>query len=239
MERDVTFTYACLSDEGIVLAADSQVTFEQHNISRKVVGTYLGERSKIVRIGKHSAFSMSGSGGYADALVQAGEACPATKNARSFDEAIQAYRELFREEQAKREFNGPYYLVSFLFCGYSDVQGTKTPKRVILSSSNNFNYHDVARYQPAWTGAVEHGAALYLHHRFHPKERLLSLENAKLLAYCIVKEVAEQDNYVGGTIEMEVITESGSAPFRDVEKYERERQRLAAEIRAFIESYKD
>jgi 20S proteasome alpha/beta subunit len=230
----MTFTYACLSEGGIVLAADSQVTFSQHDEERNVVGTYLSERSKIRRIGKHSAFSIAGRSGLADAILEALELDRFAMQALSFDEALELCGRIFNSEIMKRGNSVP--AVDFMFCGYADVRGTRVPRRVILSSGNRFSYRDVSRYEPAWTGAVEHGAALYLHHRFHPRERLLSLEQAKFLAYCIVKEVADMDNTVGGQIEMEVITELGSKPFTDIERFENKRKILAETIRSAIES---
>ena len=112
------------------------------------------------------------------------------------------------------------------------------PARVILHSRTNFSYDDVARREPAWTGQTEHGAALYLHHRFYPhnKDTLLPLEQAKLLAYCVVAEVAEMDNGVGGPIEMELITPQSSRPLTEseIDRYKQARQRLVASVRSFL-----
>jgi 20S proteasome alpha/beta subunit len=233
----MTFTYACLSEGGIVLAADSQVTFEQTvgGTGTNVVATYLGERSKIRRIGTHSAFSMAGKSWFADTLLQALERDQTAMQSSSFNEAVTRCREVFRRELDRMQ--SPVPDITLMFCGFANMfSGKPMPKIVKLSTATGFDYMEVGQSEPAWTGAVEHGAALYLHHRFHPRERLLSLEQAKFLAYCIVKEVADMDNTVGGQIEMEVITELESKPFTDIERFENKRKTLAETIRSAIES---
>ena len=67
----------------------------------------------------------------------------------------------------------------------------------------------------------------------------MPLEQAKLLGYCIGAEVADQDNSVGGPIEIEIITPKGSWPMRDseIEKYEQARQSLVAKVRATLDGW--
>jgi hypothetical protein len=78
----------------------------------------------------------------------------------------------------------------------------------------------------------------FLHHRFYREDPLMPLEQAKLLAYCIAAEVADQDNSVGGQIEVEVITPEKSESLRGTEKYERARQRMAAGVRSVLDSFR-
>ncbi len=62
-EGKMTFSYAVIADGGIVLVADSQVTYTHLGNQGQVVGTYEGCRGKIKRIGKCYAFSAAGNGG--------------------------------------------------------------------------------------------------------------------------------------------------------------------------------
>jgi hypothetical protein len=66
----------------------------------------------------------------------------------------------------------------------------------------------------------------------------MPLEQAKLLAYCIAAEVADQDTGVGGPIEMEVITPGGSEAMTNLAKYESARQELLGRVRTSPAEFK-
>ncbi len=66
----------------------------------------------------------------------------------------------------------------------------------------------------------------------------MPLEQAKLLAYCAVSEVAQFDNAVGGPIEMEVITPEGAGPITNLEKYENARQELIGNATSFLREFR-
>ena len=132
---------------------------------------------------------------------------------------------------------GPSVHVAFLFCGYMTDGGKSTPQIVKLDSAGNFLYNPISTRGFASTGATQHGAALYLHHRFYRDDPLMSLEQAKLLAYCVAEEVAELDNSVGGPIDLEVITPEGSRSFTDLAKYEAGRQEIVGGVRSFLSRF--
>ena len=226
----MTLTYALIADRGIVLAADSQVTYT-HNVAddrvgSRIVGTYERTRSKIRRLGKYAALSMSGNAGLADTLLTRAESSQ-IDTSQPFEKLVKAYGTAFCEVWFnERTQLAPRIEVAFLFCGYMGSRRAKHPHIVKLDSNRDFNYNPITNEGFAFTGAVEHGAVLYLHHRFYRPR--MPLEQAKLLAYCIVAEVADQDNSVGGPIEVEVISPNGSKPLRgsEIRKYENFRQDL-------------
>lgn len=234
----MTFTYAVIAESGIVLAADSQMTYTHRNLNGDVVGTYESFSGKIRRIGNNRfAFSIAGNRGMADTLLAKAELRQIDQSG-SFEELVQEYRNVFSEEWYNKYSQlGPRVDAAFLFCGF--LKG-RVPQIVKLDSTGNFIYNPITSRGFAWTGATEHGAALYLHHRFYRAEQLLTLEQAKLLTYCAAKEIADQDNTVGGPIEVEVITPNGSTPMTagDIDKYERARQEIASRVITYLEEFK-
>lgn len=237
-ETEMTFTYAVIADGGIVLAADSQMT-HTHSDYFGVIGTYEGCRGKIKRIGTRFAFSIAGNGGLADTLLA--KVNRASIDARpSFEKIVKSY-----EEAMRRELNRLYpdeiplalRDTAFLFCGYVPAFPKPLPQVVKLATELRLQQNPITGRDMAATGAMRHGAAYYLHHRFYREG--MPLEQAKLLAYCAAAEVADQDNTVGGPIEVEVITPKGSRPLSDAEKakYEKARQRVIRSVRSFVESF--
>jgi 20S proteasome alpha/beta subunit len=116
----MTFTYAVIADGGIVLAADSQVTYE-HNDEHNVFGTYEGCRGKIKRIGTRFAFSIAGNGGVADELIASVDPSSIDKLA-SFEDVVQDYETTMRRKFLNLYSSGAPlsgFQVAFLFCGYN------------------------------------------------------------------------------------------------------------------------
>lgn len=237
----MTLTYALIADGGIILAADSQITHthlvpDSMGEGRQVVGTYEGTHSKIKRLG-NSAFSVSGNSGLVNTLLARAENS-GIKPTQPFEKLVKDYGNAFCEVQFNERLQlAPRIEAAFLFCGYIGPPKNKRPQIVKLDSAANFNYNPITDEGFAFTGAKEHGAVLYLHHRFYRPR--MPLEQAKLLGYCIVAEVADQDNSVGGPIEIEIITPKGSWPMRDseIEKYEQARQSLVAKVRATLDGW--
>ncbi|HXR33250.1 MAG TPA: hypothetical protein VN830_06065 [Verrucomicrobiae bacterium] len=230
----MTFTYGVIADCGIVLVADSQVT-DTHSDRFGVIGTYESCRGKITRVGIRFAFSVAGNGGLADTLLAKVDRGRIDKLS-SFEEVVQNYEWSMRQEFQRLYSSGaPRDLEAvFLFCGYNVVG---SPQIVKLDSANFFTQNPVTGRDMAATGEARHGAAYYLHHRFY-RERI-PLEQAKLLAYCVAKEVADQDNSVGGPIEMEVITLKGSRPLMDTEreKYEKAHREITSQVHSFLTEF--
>lgn len=238
----MTLTYALIADGGIILAADSQIT-HIHSVpdplgdGRRVVGTYEGIRSKIKRLGNHSAFSVSGNSGLVNTLLARAETTGVNPT-QPFEKLVKSYGDAFCEVLfGERLQLAPRIEAAFLFCGYIGPPENKHPQIVKLDTAANFNYNAITDEGFAFTGSEEHGAVLYLHHRFYRPR--MPLEQAKLLAYCIVAEVADQDNSVGGPVEVEIVTPNGSEPLRDsdIEKYGQARQRLVATVRATLDGW--
>jgi hypothetical protein len=75
---------------------------------------------------------------------------------------------------------------------------------------------------------------LYLHHRLYAPH--MPIDSAKCLAYCVLSEVADLDNTVGGPIEMAVVAESGVEQFTGFDRYEQKRQRIVDAVRSLIHS---
>ena len=238
-EREMTFTYAVIAEGGIVLAADSQVTYT-HRDELGVIGTYEGCRGKIKRTGNRFAFSMAGNGGLADTLLAKVNLQEAESLLPSFEAVVQYYEKSMHDELLKiyrpEVRNVPLEITAtFIFCGYTLAHGQQVPQLVKLDSVSHFLPNPITGRGWAWTGADRHGGALYLHHRFYRDG--MPLEQAKLLAYCIAAEVAHQDNTVGGPIEVEVITPEKSEPLRDLEKYENARQQMISKILSYVENF--
>jgi 20S proteasome alpha/beta subunit len=241
-QNNMTLTYALIADGGIILAADSQVT-HTHSVpdplghGRRVVGTYEGTHSKIRRIEKDSAFSVAGNLGLVNTLLARADNAGISPK-KQFEELVKGYASAFCEVLFDERLQlAPRIEAAFLFCGYIGPPESRHPQIVKLDSAANFNYNPITDEGFAFTGSEEHGAVLYLHHRFYRPR--MPLEQAKLLAYCIVAEVADQDNSVGGPIEVEVITPNGSQALRDsdIEKYEQARQSLIAKVRATLDEW--
>jgi len=235
----MTFSYAVIADGGIVLVADSQMTYSHLGSEGQVVGTYEGCRGKIKRIGARYAFSAAGNGGLIDTLVTKAELRGIDESC-GFEKAVLEYHRAFMEEWCEKPRQlKPRAEAKFLFCGHIEETGKKIPQIVSLDTEANFLYNSVTGRGFAWSGATEHGAALYLHHRFYREEPLMPLEQAKLLAYCIAAEVAEQDNTVAGPIEMEVIEPRGSHALTDgeIRKYEKARQELVGKVRSYLADF--
>jgi 20S proteasome alpha/beta subunit len=231
----MTFTYSLIADAGIVLVADTQVTYTHRNKIGETDGTYEGRRSKLRFIGKHSAFSVAGNGGLVDTLVGAAE--QAGSLGEEFGPAIDAYRKAFLAVYNDKYAGRVNRLdATFLFCGY--VQGAAGPKPQIikLDMAGGFEYNPI--YGSGWasSGSANHGAALYLHHRLYQDN--LPLERAKFLAYLVAREVAEQDTSVGGSIEMVVITPKGANRVRNTKKYEAGRREFIKNQTGFFENFK-
>jgi len=237
-EREMTFTYAVIADGGIVLAADSQMT-HSHSDHFGVIGTYEGCRGKIKRIGTQFAFSIAGNGGLADTLL--GEVNRASiDRLHSFKEIVKAYEDAMARELNRlypRELPLAFRDTAFLFCGYVPGFAKPVPQVVKLSSELRMSQNPITGRDMAATGAMRHGAAYYLHHRFYQEG--LPLEQAKLLAYCTAAEVAEQDNSVGGPIEMELITPEGSRALteEEIRKYEKARRELVGKVRSYLADF--
>lgn len=234
----MTFSYAVIAKGGIVLAADSQVTHTHLSELGEIIGTYENQRGKIRRLKNKAAFSMAGTGGFIDTLLTKAELA-GIDSSKPFEDVVIGYQRVFRGE-LERNYQGssPRNMEAvFLFCGYISENSQRVPQIVRLDSSGPtpFECSPVTGSGWAWSGAFLHGAAIYLQNRFYRKD--LTLEQAKLLAYCIAAEVAEQDNTVGGPIEVEVITPSGSSPLTNIEKYEAARQRLARDIAHFLREF--
>jgi hypothetical protein len=234
-EAGMTLTYAVIADGGIVLCADSQVT-HTHQERGRVIGTYEGRQGKIRRFGgDRFAFSMAGNSGFLDALLA--QVDPKVES-RSFEECVWGYRTAFLKYRREKYPDGhPFPDAVFLFCGYAETESGKVlPELAKLDVANDFMWNPIIGTGSAASGSTEHGAMYYLHHRFYREG--MPLEQAKLLAYCAVAEVADQDNSVGGPIEMEVITTEGSGPMTDIDKYERARQELIGQTRFLLTAFR-
>jgi hypothetical protein len=232
----MTLNYALIADGGIVLAADSQATVRHEVLSggqSRIVGTYVGKKSKIRSLRNGSAFCIAGSGGLADALLAKAELEP-IDDTKPFETMVVEYSFLFQEEFLRVYRESEYQdHCAFLFCGYSGRNGKTVPQIVKLSSQNAFAYNPVATSEGyGFSGSEEHGGVLYLHHRLYSPG--MPMETAKCLAYCILSEVAELDNTVGGPIEMAIVTESGVEPFSGSERYEKMRREIVATVRKLI-----
>lgn len=235
----MTFTYAVIADGGIVLAADSQMT-HTHSDHFGVIGTYEGCRGKIKRIGARFAFSIAGNGGLADTLLAKVnraniDALP------SFEEIVKSYEEAMRRELDRLypdEMPLALRDTAFLFCGYVPAFPKPLPQVVKLATELRLQQNPITGRDMAATGAMRHGAAYYLHHRFYREG--MPLEQATLLAYCAAAEVADQDNSVGGPIEVEVITPDGSRAMtdEDINKYETARKEIVSKVTAFVGAFK-
>jgi len=213
----MTFTYALIADTGIVLVADTQVTYTHRNNIGETEGTYEGRRSKLRFIGKHSAFSVAGNGGLVETLIGAAE--EAGNHEKEFGPATDAYQKAFLEVyNAKYSGRIQRLDATFLFCGYVHGAAGAKPEIIKLDMAGGFEYNPI--YGSGWASSrsQKHGAALYLHHRLYQDN--LPLERAKFLAYLVASEVAEQDTSVGGTIEMVIITPKGAARVKSTKKYE-------------------
>jgi 20S proteasome alpha/beta subunit len=237
-ELEMTFTYAVIAHGGIVLVADSQIT-HTHSDHFGVIGTYEGCRGKIKRIGDRFAFSIAGNGGLADTLLAAVDRA-SVDALPSFKEIVKAYETAMGQE-LDRLYPGevPLALVEteFLFCGYIPGFPSPVPQLVKLAAGMRLQQNPITGRDMAATGATRHGAAYYLHHRFYREG--MQLEQAKLLAYCAAAEVADQDNSVGGQIEMEIITSEGSRALAEEErgKCEKARQEIISSVRTLVESF--
>jgi len=242
-EAEVTFTYAVIADGGIVLVADSQMTHTHRDQLGSVIGTYEGRRGKIMRLGERFSFSICGNGGLVDTLlaeVDEAEVTRKVERSEPFEKIVQTYELAFRHlinERYKGEqrLRVNRYGVAFLFCGFVFKQGKNLPQIAKLDIADDFLWNPLTTRDHAATGSESHGAAYYLHHRFYRDG--MPLEQAKLLAYCIAKEVADQDNSVGGPIEMEVITPDGSHAFKDLEKYEAARKTMIDSVASILQSF--
>jgi 20S proteasome alpha/beta subunit len=239
-QRPMTLTYALIAEGGIILAADSQETFQHQVVDGtqfRSLATYTRETSKIRTMGKQSAFTIAGNAGLADFLLTRAESALPIET-KSFDEIVFRNSSFFRHEYLKMYGEvdidcRPH--CAFLFCGYEE-NGKKAPRIIRLSSYDTFTCNPVAIGNGyGFTGRTEHGAALYLHHRLY--RHGMSLDEAKCLAYCLIAEVATLDNTVGGPIDMVVLTESGVEQFSDFDRYEKKRQQIVQTVRALIRSF--
>lgn len=236
----MTLSYAAIADGGIVLAADSQVT-DTHRVaefeSSRIVGTYEGLQSKIRRLGGHSAFSFAGNRGLVDTLLARAE-LTGIDQSQPFEKLVKLYGNVFCEVQVNERIQLPAIDAAFLFCGYIGTGKNRHPQIVKLDSRMGFSYNAITDQGYAFTGVAEHGGVLYLHHRFYRPR--MSIEKAKLLVYCIVAEVAAQDNSVGGPIEIEVITPRGSEALSnsDIVRYEKVRHDLIATVAKTLDKFR-
>jgi len=231
----MTFTYAVIADTGIVLVADTQVTYTHRNSIGGTDGTYEGRRSKLRFVGKHSVFSVAGNGGLVDTLIGAAE--QAGCHDKEFGPATDAYHKVFLEiYNAKYAGRLQRLDATFLFCGYVDGAAGPKPQIIKLDMAGGFEYNPI--YGSGWasSGSEKHGAALYLHHRLY--EDNLPLERAKFLAYLVATEVAEQDTSVGGPIEMVVVTPKGTTRIKNTKKYQAGRRDFIKNQIAFFRGFK-
>ncbi len=205
----MTLTYALVADRGIVLAADSELTFTQSATSDFhgepfTVGTYRSKRSKIYRLKNGSAFSVAGNEGLVEMLIKEAEVKQVDEN-KPFFETVKEYSTVFQTWYLDTfDYGADRPNCDFQFCGY--LHG-KCPMIITLSSKQNFAVCMQSKYF-AFTGRENHGAALYLHHRLAHEE--MPFEATKRLAYRVVAEVADMDNMVGKPIEMVVVGQSGT-----------------------------
>jgi len=231
----MTLSYALIADGGIVLAVDSQVTYTHKILSpteSRIVSTYQGKTGKLLWLPNGSACSIAGNRGLADTLL-AKVPSAETDTTEPFDEMVQRYSAVFKQEYENTYNTEQRPDAAFLFCGYVKQNGKHIPRIIKLAGDTWFVPNPAATGGGfGFAGDKEHGGLLYLHHRFYKDS--MPLERAKLLAYCIVAEVAEMSNTVGGPIEMTVVTESGAQPFTDLEGYERKRQALLEKVRSFL-----
>jgi 20S proteasome alpha/beta subunit len=232
-ELIMTFTYGVISNGGIVLVADSRVTHSHRDNTERVIGTYKGRVGKIRRIRDHSAFSIAENLGLADTLL---EEANGRVDETCFEAAVQSYQRSFTDSLIRMYRGCPRPgapRAEFLFCGYTSA---KVPQIAKLSSENLCAQNPITSRGYLSTGsAKEHGAAIYLHHRFYRDD--LTLEQAKLLAYCIAAEVAQFDDSVGGPLEIEVITPDASGPLIRPETYERARKEMVGQIEAYLAKF--
>lgn len=236
-EAEMTFTYAIIAEGRIVLVADSRENYPQRNELGEIIGSFRGERSKIHKVGKNLTFSVAGNIGVIDTLLEK-VAQKGIDSKLSFNELAEAYQNVFQEEYDRiyRNFIGPR--AAFLLCGYLSGGGRQTPQIRKLESANGFQ-PDLKTGSGAFsTGAIQHGAALFLHYRFGQKK--LTLAQAKLLAYSLVAEVAKQDETIGPPIEMEVIEAAGSNAVDSVElkKLDSARRKITASIQSSLKRFR-
>ena len=230
----MTFTYALVADSGVVLAADSELTYT-HSATEDfvgepfVIGTFQSKTHKIKRLPNGIAFSVAGNQGLIERLLSAID----TEVNLSFMEAILQFHRALHEEYEKMypENEAGQLHCDFLFAGYQSSANRKAePLLAKLSSRDRFSLNF-----PAWfdfTGRQYHGAALYLHHRLASEG--MPLEAAKRLVYCVLAEVAMLDNMCGTPIEMVVVTSDGIAnvPQAELEGYEETRKRVVDALQA-------
>jgi 20S proteasome alpha/beta subunit len=239
-DAEMTFTYAVIADGGVVLCADSQMVHVHSDQFGSVIGTYEGRRSKIRRIGRRFAYSICGNGGLVDTLLA--EVNESDAETMEFDAMVTMYMTAFQKvliekyRDRNQVINARYLGVVFLFCGFVVRHGKQIPQVIKLDIANDFSWLPITGRDYASTGQESHGAAYYLHHRFYREG--MPLEQAKLLAYCVAAEVADQDTNVGGPIEMEVITPSGSEAMTNLEKYESARKELLGRVRTSLAEFK-
>ncbi len=236
-EAKMTFTYAIIAEGKIVLVADSRENYSQRNELGEITGNFRGERSKIQRFGKNLTFSVAGNIGVVDTLLEK-VAQESIDPESCFEKIAEAYQRVFREEYGRTYggLTGPR--AAFLLCGYISGGGRRTPQIRKLESANHFQ-PDLKTGSGAFsTGATQHGAALFLHYRFGQKK--LTLPQAKLLAYSLVAEVADQDETVGRPIEMKVIESAGSHEIDSVElkKLDSARREIAARIQSGLKRFR-
>jgi hypothetical protein len=231
---DMTLTYAIIADGGIVLAADSQSVNQQKDSHGEVVAAYDEEKSKIRTLKNGSIFSVAGNAGIVDAMLAKADAN--VDPSLPFKESAVEYGNVFRGEYASAFGHSKYPVrCAFLFCGYQQIGHKKVPGIIKLSSDFGFFYNPVATGKGyGFTGREQHGGVLYLHHRLYAPH--MPIDSAKCLAYCVLSEVADLDNTVGGPIEMAVVAESGVEQFTGFDRYEQKRQRIVDAVRSLIHS---
>lgn len=232
----MTLTYAVIAKGGIVLAADSQCT-ATHQLEGSVFGTYLSEQGKIKVLANGAAFSIAGNAGLLTDLLSRASIAEVYRET-PFCDMVRSYSQALAAEYIKvyPDVDNRPPSCELLFCGYQKDPrntGVKIPKIIKLNSWNHFCWNALATgCGYGFSGSKYHGAALYLQHRCYSEN--INLENAKCLAYCVVREVADMDSTVGGRIEMVVVTESGIEQFDGEKRYESRRKKLGNALKSAL-----
>jgi hypothetical protein len=230
----MTLTYALIADGGIVLAADSKLTYThaptaEYSGNPFTAATYDTLVSKIHKFPNGSALSVAGKHGLVEMLLNSAQA-KGVGQSHSFVQSVLDYRRHFQDEYLKLydDDRGDHPHCDFIFVGYEGKGEARSPLLCKLSSKQHFSFHPSETFE--FSGRENHGAALYLHHRLAFPN--MPLGAAKQLVYCVLAEVSDLDNMCGRPIEMVVVMPTGTVDITQVELdgYEEKRGQIAGAL---------
>lgn len=213
----MTLALALICKDGIVLAADSQETYENLPLMRRSKN-----RPKIVTI---NDFIMMAGAGSVTFLQQAEEALrgyivaervPLTEGCLKIKEKFQVMVHAIRKNHLERikdlygESAGPLAPSGQLIIASYDCDCGQKLNAFLIEGDGDIE--KIATYQPIGSGMLY--AELILKDYYRPE---MTVEDGKRLAYWTVADTMEVDNNVGPPIVISVITEKGASYISDNE----------------------